>query len=122
MHHRNQHESKYNQDNEEEEEEEDWLPTMELPLFLTCSEDEKEEQNTKANDHDDDISNDEKEIEKNKENKQQNPNTKSTSFHNDWTGMLPTSSKKLIPIGCNLHGIDLDDEDSLIRCLNLKLQ
>ena len=41
-------------------------------------------------------------------------------FHKEWVGKLPKSSIRLIPKKCNLYGIDLDDPDSWIRCLDLK--
>ena len=95
--------------------EEGWYPNIELPYFLTCDEDED----------DDDDNSDNMSSNIGKENEENTTNTADTStdssFHNEWIGMLPPMSTKLIPKGCNLHGIDLDDEDSSIRFLKMDL-
>ncbi len=44
-----------------------------------------------------------------------------STFHDEWIRMLPPSSKRLIPNGCNLYGIDLEDEGSWIQCFTFDL-
>ena len=113
---------------------------MELPCFLTTfCENGGDYSNDTGNDkffdndtkYNEDLYNDREEgdkenIQHSKEQQQQQQadtsTSQSTSFHDEWVAALPPESKKLIPPGCNLYGIDLNDKDSLIRCLTLKVR
>lgn len=81
-----------------------WLPKIEPPSFLAYVCDEE------VDDPPFDID---------KENHSPTKNVVKniiTSFHNDWIELLPESSRNMIPKGCNLHGIDVEDEGCLISC------
>lgn len=91
-------------------EEKDWLPTIELPKFLQSCDSPSHDTEGKSNNINES---------KTKNNVIVNPSL--TSFHDEWIKMLPTASTNMIPQGCNLHGVDLDDQQSLIRCLKFNL-
>ena len=40
-------------------------------------------------------------------------------FHDEWIALLPKSSQRLIPKGCSLNGISLENEESGIRFFDL---
>ena len=82
-----------------------WLPKTKLPSFLTCNDE-----------CDHDAKNSPSHINVNVEKENHNPevategSSTTSSFHDDWIQLLPESSRLSIPKGCNLYGVDLDDE------------
>jgi hypothetical protein len=110
----------YGNNNNGNEDEQDFLSTMdlELPSFLTREgEDDGDDEYEGEYKHNQDEEGDNYKSSTTKADK----SSPSSSFHDEWVGMLPATCRRVIPKGCNLHGIDLDDEDSLIRCLTLNL-
>ncbi len=82
-----------------------WPPKVPIPPFMENSLDEDSYDTSKSTTS-----------ATNKENDASwKPNT--PLFHDEWVGLLPESTRNCIPKGCNLYGVDLDDENSLIRCL-----
>lgn len=91
-----------------------WLPKTKLPSFLTCN-DESGDDSKNSPSHTN--------VNVDKENHNQEVTTKgssTSSFHDEWIQLLPESTRLSIPKGCNLHGVDLDDEGCLIRCLRFE--